>query len=135
MSLALASSEQLGLAAVEGNLAPKATVSATSTHDDRFLAKYAVDGQVPPRDSKQAELGRAWCVSKSKTGDRAEFFLQWEQPIDVAEIVYFGRTAWMMTECFRDFEVYVDDGRQPAVTGSFEMITVRNECNCRSSCK
>jgi len=122
VSLALASSEQLGLAAVEGNLAPKGTVSATSTHDDRFLAKYAVDGDVPPRGSKQAELGRAWCVLKSKTGDRADFILQWEQPIDVAEIVYFGRTAWMMTECFRDFEVYVDDGLQPAVTGSFEMI-------------
>jgi len=123
LSLAVASGEQAtSHAAVKGNLAPTATVSATSVHDDRFLPKFAVDGQVPPRDSKQAELGRAWCVLKSKTGDRADFTLQWKQPIDVSEIVYYGRTAWMMTECFRDFEVYLDDSRRPAIKGSFQMI-------------
>lgn len=59
LSVAVASSEQAtGRAAVKGNLAPAATVSATSVHDDRFLPEFAVDGVVPPRDRKQAELGR-----------------------------------------------------------------------------
>ena len=123
LSLAVASSERAaGGAGVKGNLAPAATVSASSVHDRRFLPKFAVDGVVPPRDGKQAEFGRGWCVLKSKTGDRADFTLQWKQPIDVAEIVYYGRTAWMMTECFRDFEVYLDSSRRPAITGSFQMI-------------
>jgi len=123
LSPLVASGEQAtGHAAVKGNLAPAATVSATSVHDHRFLPKFAVDGEVPPRGSKQAELGRAWCVLKSKTGDRADFTLQWRQPIDVSEIVYYGRTAWMMTECFRDFEVYLDNSRRPAIMGSFQMI-------------
>ena len=113
---------RITMAAPPENLAPKATVSATSVHDDRFLPKFAVDKDIPPRDSTWAELHRAWCVLKSKTGDRADFTLQWKQPIDVAEIVYYGRTAWMMTECFRDFEVYLDDAQRPAVAGSFQMI-------------
>jgi len=120
--LAVVSSEKPGLAAGKENLARKATVSATSTHDNRFLPKFAVDGVVPDCACRDDEIGRAWCVLKRKTGDSADFVLQWKQPIDVSEIVYFGRTAWMMTECFRDFEVYLDDARQPAVSGSFQMI-------------
>ena len=50
------------VAAPPENLAAKAVVSATSVHDDRFLPKFAVDGVVPPRDSRETELHRAWCV-------------------------------------------------------------------------
>jgi len=78
LPLAVASSQQATVhAAVKGNLARAATVSATSVHDHRFLPKFAVDGEVPRRGGKQVELGRAWCVLKSKTGDRADFTLQW----------------------------------------------------------
>jgi hypothetical protein len=80
------------LAAPSENLVPKAAISTSSVHGDRFLPEFAVDGVVPSRDSKYAELHRAWCVLKSKTGDRADFTLHWEQPIDVAEIVYYGQT-------------------------------------------
>jgi len=123
LSLAVASRAQATpRAADNGNLAPTAAVSATSVHDDRFLPEFAVDGVVAPPDGKEAEFHRAWCVRKSKTGDAADFTLAWKQPVDVAEIVYYGRTAWMMSECFRDYEVYLDGARRPAVSGSLQMV-------------
>mgnify|MGYP000317236507 CR=1 FL=1 len=35
--------------------------------------------------------------------------MEWPQPVNVAEVVYYGRTAWFMNECWKDYEVYLDD--------------------------
>ncbi len=105
-----------------GNLARSAQASATSEHNGSYLAKFATDGKIPPAGSSSADLKAAWCVLKAKTGDAADFTLTWDQPVEVAEIVYFGRTSWFMNECFKDFEVYLDDSTQPAAKGTVKMM-------------
>jgi hypothetical protein len=51
------------------NLAPKAKVSASSEYDGRYLAKFAVDGNVPGSECKQ-DNGQAWCIHRQKVGDK-----------------------------------------------------------------
>ncbi len=104
------------------NLARSARAAATSEHNASYLAKFAIDGKIPPPGSTSEDLSAAWCVLKAKTGDAADFTLEWEQPVDVAEIVYFGRTSWFMEECWKDYEVYLDGAAQPAAKGTLQMI-------------
>lgn len=104
------------------NLARSASVSATSEHNASYLAKFAADGKIPPPGSTSEDLNAAWCVLKAKTGDAADFTLAWNQPVDVAEIVYFGRTSWFMQECFKDYEIHLDNATQPAAKGTLEML-------------
>ena len=109
-------------AAMPENLARKATASATSEHNQHYLAKFAVDGKIPPAGSHGDDLNAAWCVLKAKSGDRADFTLAWPQPVELCEVLYFGRTSWFMEECWKDYEVYLDDAKQPAAKGTFEMV-------------
>src|SRR5574340_467596 len=90
------------------NLAPKAKVSASSEHNEQYLAKFAVDGRIPPPGSTSADLGAAWCVLKAQSGDQAEFCLEWPEPVEVSEVIYFGRTSWFISECWKDYEVYAE---------------------------
>jgi len=108
-------------AAMPENLAPKAKASATSEHNAQYLAKFATDGKIPAAGSTSADLSAAWCVLKAQSGDRADFSLAWNQPVDVAEVVYWGRTAWFMNECWKDYEIYLDDAKQPVAKGTFRM--------------
>ena len=101
------------------NIAPEATVSANSEYSGDYLARWAVDGKIPAACCKQ-DMRQAWCVRGDATKCTGEFTLAWDKPVDVAEIVYFGRTGQLIEECFKDYEVYVDDGQQPAVSGAFE---------------
>ena len=55
------------------------------------------------------------------TGFQGWFALQWPEPVDVAEIVYYGRTGMVMEECFKDYEVYLDDAAKPVARGTFKM--------------
>ena len=107
------------LAAEPVNLAPKATVSADSEYSDDFLARWAVDGKIPEAGDKQ-DRRKAWCVRGSDTKCTGKFTLTWKKPVEVAEIVYFGRTAQIIEECFKDYEVYFDDDAKPAVKGTLE---------------
>ncbi len=67
-------------AAMPENLARKATAAATSEHNQSYLAKFAIDGKIPPAGSQGEDLNAAWCVLKAKSGDRADFTLQWPAP-------------------------------------------------------
>lgn len=104
------------------NLARKAKASATSEHNASYLAKFAIDGVIPPAASHSADLNAAWCVLKAVSGDQADFVLQWDQPIEATEVVYWGRTTWYLSECWKDYEVYLDDAVQPAAKGTFQMM-------------
>jgi len=104
------------------NLAAKARVSANSEYSGQYLARFAVDGRIPPAGSQAADRGAAWCVRKERSGDQGELRFEWSEPVEVAELVYFGRTAWYMSECWKDFEVYYDEAKQPAVRGTFRMM-------------
>jgi hypothetical protein len=108
--------------ALPEDLALKATASASSEHNSHYLAKFAIDGKVPAAGSVSDDLDAAWCVLKERSGDKADFTLQWKEPIRAAEIVYFGRTAWFLSECWKDYEVYADESSAPAAKGTLEMI-------------
>ena len=107
------------LAAAAENLARRAAVTASAEFNEDYRAKYAVDGVVPCAGG-HADAGRAWCVRKGKSGDAATFTLQWPAPIEAREVVYWGRTAWFLEECWKDYEVYLDDARRPAAKGTFQ---------------
>jgi hypothetical protein len=98
------------------NIATKAKVSAGSEYDKSYLAQFAVDGVVP------AELGKndpqaAWAIN-GKNGYETNFKLEWNEPQTVAEIVYFGRTAMSLDECFKDYEIIIDDNQTPILKGT-----------------
>ena len=70
------------------NLAPAAKVSASSEYSGDYLASGAIDGKIPALGCK-ADLKQAWCV-RGQQGLHGEFTLQWSQPVEAAEVVYFG---------------------------------------------
>ena len=108
------------VAAEPENLAPKAKVSASAEHSAEFAPQFAVDGKVCEPGGCD-DYRQTWCAPLKKDGVQAEFTLQWPQPVRVAEIVYFGRTACTPQECLKDYEVYLDDDATPAAKGTFEM--------------
>jgi hypothetical protein len=101
------------------NLALTADASATSEHNAQYLAKFAIDGRIPGAGSRGEDLSAAWCVLQSEAQNRADFTLTWKEPVEVGQIAYWGRTAWMLTECWKDYEVYLDDAAEPVAHGSF----------------
>ncbi|MCX5683187.1 MAG: discoidin domain-containing protein, partial [Planctomycetota bacterium] len=103
------------------NLAPKAKVSASSEFSGAYLAKFAIDGKVPGAASS-ADLSQAWAVNGPVAAGKGEFTFEWPQPVTVAEIVYYGRTAWQMEENWKDYEVYADGAAQPVARGQFQMV-------------
>ena len=127
LALAVAIAVLVGSAWVQAaappeNLARKARAWASSEHNEQYLARFATDGKIPAAGSTSADLAAAWCVLKAKSGDKAEFSLQWDRPVELAELVYWGRTTWFVNECWKDYEVYLDDAKQPAVEGTFQMV-------------
>ena len=111
-----------GVAAEPENLAPKAKVSASSEYNAGFAARFAVDGKVPEAETREDDAGQAWCINRAKAGDRGEFVFQWDSPVTVAEVVYFGRTSQVLSECWKDYEVYLDGDVAPAAKGTFQTI-------------
>ncbi len=101
------------------NLAPRARVTANSQYSADYQARWAVDGKIPAALSKQ-DTRQAWCVRGSETKCTGEFTLTWGKPVQVAEVLYFGRTGQLIEECFKDYEVYFDDAAKPVASGVFE---------------
>jgi hypothetical protein len=113
----------LGLAIAQpDNLARKATATASSEYSAAYRAQFAVDGKIPEAGS-HADLNAAWCVRGDKHRNGAEFTLEWPEPVTVGQIVYYGRTAWMDTECWKNYAVYLDNADKPALTGQLEMTS------------
>jgi len=102
------------------NLAPKATISADSQFSSDYEPKFVADGQIPNTEAKD-DPGKAWCVQGNTHRNGAELIFRWDNPITVAEIVYYARTAWFLNEGWKDYEVYHDDQAEPLVKGRLEM--------------
>jgi len=41
--------------------------------------------------------------------------------VEVAEVVYWGRTGGLLSESWKDYEIYVDEAAEPIVHGTFRM--------------
>ncbi len=106
---------------VPENLAKQATATASSQYSGQYAARFAIDGQVPECEWRD-DIGRAWCVQGATAGGKAEFTLTWPKPVALAELVYFGRTGFDIRECFRDYEVYLDDAKTPAAKGTLQSM-------------
>ena len=106
-------------AAPPENLAPRASISASSEFSDQYLGKLVADGVVPSPMS-QADVGKAWCAQGNQHPQGVSLTLTWSEAVSVAEIVYFGRTAWQWEENWKDYEVYSDSAEEPVAKGELK---------------
>lgn len=100
------------------NLARDAEVTASAQYNSQYGAENVRDGVVPEPMGHNDD-GKAWCVPNAVAAG-AEITFFWPGPVTIAEIAYYGRTAWEWAENFRDYEVYAGDGAQPQVTGTLQ---------------
>ncbi|MBL7220966.1 MAG: hypothetical protein ISS69_12680 [Phycisphaerae bacterium] len=98
------------------NLAPSAKISATSEYNSSYQGKFVADGKIPGAGSAR-DLERAWVVKGETHRNGAAITFEWAAEITVAEIVYYGRTAFEGGENWKDYELYVDSSTTPAVKG------------------
>ena len=105
--------------ALPENLAQKARVAASSEYSQNYLAKFICDGKVPVAEGHD-DLNQAWCV-KGDAVRTGELDFRWDEPVRVGEVIYYGRTAWFISECFKDYEVYINDSSQPVAKGTLAM--------------
>jgi hypothetical protein len=100
------------------NLALTAEVFADNECNKNYLARFAVDGIVP-LELGENDVNTAW-ASRGGNGRKADFKLKWNKPVKIAEIVYFGRTAMILDECFKDYEILIDDNPIPVAKGTLD---------------
>jgi len=106
--------------ALPENIARRATITASNEYDDRFEAKNVADGQIPATGSR-ADSSFAWCVRGATEGDKGELYLKWTEPVEIAELLLFGRTAYGVRECWRVYQVFVDGDPKCLLKGTLEM--------------
>jgi hypothetical protein len=97
-----------------GNLAPSARVSASSQFSEAYRPEFAVTGVIPS-DFQQG--GREWAAQGTQSG---WFELRWDEPVEAGQIIYYARTRTPFLECFKDYQVFLNEDRAPAITGSLE---------------
>ncbi|NQV35916.1 MAG: hypothetical protein HQ515_24710, partial [Phycisphaeraceae bacterium] len=95
------------------NLAPLANVSASSQFSHGYRPAMAVKGVIPSDFSQDQD----WAVKNTQTG---WFTLQWDRPVEAAQIIYYARVTSSLIESFKDYGVYLDDATEPAITGTLE---------------
>ncbi len=102
------------------NVAPQATITASSEAEPEHAARFVADGQIAAPQSKN-DNHMAWAAAMVKAPysfpEGITLSFAWEAPVQVAEVVYYGRTAYLWTENFRTYELYLDDAATPAVKG------------------
>ena len=103
--LAVGSTGAAGADAIPGNLAPKAKVTASSQFSGEYGPSLAINGGVPGGD---------WAVRGTQDG---YFTLRWDKPVEAAQIIYWARMTSDLLECFKAYEVYLDDAKTPAAKG------------------
>ena len=114
------SAQKPAATALPVNLARQAKATASSEYDQRYRAGNVIDGEIPPAGC-QNDAGSAWCVRGRQAKDRGELQLAWKEPVAISELLLFGRTAFSMRECWRDYELLLNDEPVPAAKGRLEM--------------
>jgi len=95
------------------NHAPRAKVSASSQFSDSYRPQMAISGVIP----SEFQQGGDWAVRSTQ---QARFTLEWDTPVEAAQIVYYARVTSPLLECFKDYEVYLNDDAQPVTRGTLE---------------
>ncbi len=119
------------------NLALKATVSASS-FVKIYNPKFVADGNIAPQEcgwdwwyswasdkcgkcNKRAH-GPAVPGHKGDTDYGADLHFEWNAPVNVAEVVYYGRTAMTLADNFKDYEIIAEAYKKPIASGSLQMV-------------
>ena len=100
------------------NLARKAKVTATSEFSADYAAAFVADGVIPEA-GKRTSVGKEWAVQGKTNKNGAELTMRWDGPVDISQIVYYGRSSFAV-ETWKDCEVYFDDATKPAIKASFQ---------------
>ena len=95
------------------NLASTAKVSASSQFSHGYRPAMAVNNVFPSEFTQDQD----WAVKNTQTGWYA---LQWRQPVVAAQIIYYARVTSPLLECFKDYEVYLNDASTPVTKGTLE---------------
>ena len=100
------------------NIAPAARITASGYLNDSYRPRFAVDGKIPPPGSRR-DANEAWCLPQSKAKD-ASLRFEWDDPVRVAAVVYYGRTAWLWNENFLKVEVFADEEAKPLLAAELK---------------
>ena len=65
---------------------------------------------------------RPGVVRERKGGGCRDLHLAMAGAIEAREVVYWGRTAWFLEECWKDYEVFLDDPGKPAAKGTLRRL-------------
>ncbi|MHC4628741.1 MAG: DUF7402 domain-containing protein, partial [Planctomycetota bacterium] len=95
------------------NLAPLARVSASSRFSDAYRPDMAVNNVIPSEFRQDQD----WAVKGTQTG---WFSLRWDKAVEATQIIYYARVTSPLLETFKDYEVYLNDADQAAVSGTLE---------------
>jgi hypothetical protein len=93
------------------NLAPDAIITASGCLNDSYAPRFTADGIVPEPNCK-ADINAAWCLPQAQA-QGATLKYEWQEPVTISEIVYYGRTGWLWNENFLAVQVYVDNNTRP----------------------
>jgi hypothetical protein len=119
--LLLAGLQSQAAQALPENLARKAVISADSEYNRQYQARNVADRNIPGASS-QNDVGRAWCVNGSTHRNHSHIRFEWSQSVSVEEIVYYGRTAFQIRECWKGYEIFLSGSDKPILTGELKMV-------------
>ena len=100
------------------NLALSAQVEADSEYSPLLAARFVNDGRIPAPLCQQ-DNGCAWAVNGKTHPNHGRLTLNWEKPVLVKELIYFGRTAFQLQECWKNCELFCDSEKQASCSVSF----------------
>ena len=92
------------------------------------MATAVADGRIAPALCQHFEFfpgtkgAKSWAVNGEEAGGKGQLDFEWENPVFLQEVIYFGRTSWLLDECFKDYELFIDDGAAPVAKGTFEKM-------------
>ena len=118
--VAVAVSASTSAATLPPNLALSARATATSEFSADHRPQFAVDGKIQGAGLRD-DAGKAWCVLGDTHRNGADFTLEWTNAVTVAEVVYYGRTAWFAEECWKDCELLAEGTAAPVARVTFRM--------------
>lgn len=96
------------------NLATNARVVASSEFSDKYSAKFVCDGKIPKIGSGP-DVNEVWCVDTNSLLESAKLWFDWDRPVLIDTVVYYGRTARTLDECWRDTRLFVNGMSNPIV--------------------